>query len=497
MPTSSYQWHGSSNQRRSRGSTRCAKRSASSTDQPRLASTARMNSDPAALRATSTRLASSSGVSPPTLNLQPAIPAWRYASISRPMSACALPWRSQRAQSTQAIASSSVFRSRVAWVSANSVSQIRSPSKMLRPVTRRASSSWIRRTISRPCSRLSPLYTSLTSPASVRMRVMTVQRLRTAYVLPPKFFVSGISIAIASTLWTRMVPCRPDPLAPSVRHDRGARDVALVLLNEGVVDRLERELVGDDLLPRVARERAVHEVERAAQMLGFVVREAEDLAVAEDDPRGVELGFPADIDVADLQIRPLGRRHPEPLVDHLRVADQLHDDVAAPAVRERLDSLHAGLRRRMLAQVDDLVGAEPPRQLEPLVHAVDDDHARRAHLARHRARVDAETARALDDDDLPGAEPGQVEAGVDLGVGAVHARRHLVGDLVGELEDRVVRSQVEVLDDASHVLVPGVERERPAHLRVVQLAPPVVEVRAAHVGERDLDEDRPRLRVRH
>src|SRR2546425_3719674 len=245
----------------------------------------------------------------------------------------ALPRRSQRAQSTQAIASSSVFRSRVAWVSANSVSQIRSPSKMLRPVTRGASSSWIRRTISRPCSRLSPLYTSLTSPASVRMRVMTVQRLRTAYVLPPKFFVSGISIAIASPLWTRMVPCRPDPLVPSVRHDRGARHVALVLLNEGVVDRLERELVGDDLLPRVARERAVHEVERAAQMLGFVVREAEDLAVAEDDPRGVELGFPADIDVADLQIRPLGRRHPEPLVDHLRVADQLHDDVGNPKVR--------------------------------------------------------------------------------------------------------------------------------------------------------------------
>src|SRR5439155_249922 len=207
---------------------------------------------------------------------------------------------------------------------------------------------WIRRTISRPCSRLSPLYTSLTSPASVRMRVMTVQRLRTAYVLPPKFFVSGISIAIASTLWTRMVPCRPDPLAPSVRHDRGA--------------------------------------------------------------------------------------------------------------------LHAGLRRRMLAQIDDLVGAEPPRQLEPLVHAVNDDHARRAHLARHRARVDAETARALDDDDLPGAEPGQVEAGVDLGVGAVHARRHLVGDLVGELEDGVVRSQVEVLAEASLEVWPRLARDEPVGL---------------------------------
>src|SRR5207249_805163 len=89
--------------------------------------------------------------------------------------------------------------------------------------------------------------------------------------------------------------------------------------------------------PIRASSSAVHEVERAAQMLGFVVGEAEDLTVAEDDPRGIELRLPADVDIADLQIRPLGRRHPEPLVDHLRVADQLHDDVAAPAVRERLD----------------------------------------------------------------------------------------------------------------------------------------------------------------
>src|SRR4029450_11121715 len=45
--------------------------------QRRLASTARRKSGPAALRAASTRWASSSGVRPPTLNLQPAIPVWR------------------------------------------------------------------------------------------------------------------------------------------------------------------------------------------------------------------------------------------------------------------------------------------------------------------------------------------------------------------------------------------------------------------------------------
>jgi hypothetical protein len=39
------------------------------------------------------------------------------------------------------------------------------------------------------------------------MRVMTVQRVRTEYVLPPKFFFSGISIGMASMLWMRMQVC--------------------------------------------------------------------------------------------------------------------------------------------------------------------------------------------------------------------------------------------------------------------------------------------------
>ena len=216
----------------------------------------------------------------------------------------------------------------------------------------------------------------------------------------------------------------------------------------------------------------------------------------------------------------------------------------------------------MLAEVDDLVSAELPGQRKPLVHAVDDDHAARPHLARHGARVDAEAARALDDDGLPGPEAGEVEAGVDLGESAVDAGRHLVGDLVCQLEDGVVRAQVEVLAEAalevrphlagdkpvglahrarlgallearaaapareeipvgdavahcegpaggvgrdprpelrhpSHVLVARVERQRSAHLRVVQLTPPVVQVGATHVRERDLDERRPRLRIRH
>ena len=88
---SSYQWQGSSNQPISSGSTSRAKRIASGAVHPRLASTTMTKSLPAALRAARTRSASASGESPPTLNLQPAMPASRYISISRPMSASVLP----------------------------------------------------------------------------------------------------------------------------------------------------------------------------------------------------------------------------------------------------------------------------------------------------------------------------------------------------------------------------------------------------------------------
>src|SRR5712692_3474078 len=80
---------------------------------------------------------------------------------------------------------------------------------------------------------------------------------------------------------------RKSPGSALVRKNGGAGDVTLVLLDEGLLDRLQRELVRDDLVPRIAIACARHHVERPAQVLGFVVREAEDAAVAEDDPSRV------------------------------------------------------------------------------------------------------------------------------------------------------------------------------------------------------------------
>src|SRR5499425_3712927 len=99
--------------------------------------------------------------------------------------------------------------------------------------------------------------------------------------------------------------------------------MSLVLLGERAVDLLQRILVRDDTTPRILRQRALHEIERAAQVLGFVVSEPDDAAVAEDDPRRIELGLPSDVDVADLEVRALGSRHAQALVDHAGMADEL------------------------------------------------------------------------------------------------------------------------------------------------------------------------------
>ena len=144
---------------------------------------------PAALRAASTRSASSSGARPPTLNLQPAMPARavglhlaadvgerlalhvvaadgddraarrgsRRAARAR---CCPAPCRPgpRRAQSTQAIASISVLRSRLGVVQREQLLPDALAVEDAHALDAAgASSSWISRTISAPCSRLSPL----------------------------------------------------------------------------------------------------------------------------------------------------------------------------------------------------------------------------------------------------------------------------------------------------------------------------------------------------
>jgi hypothetical protein len=78
-------------------------------------------------------------------------------SNSRTLRPVALPITSHSAQSTQAIASIKSLRSRLAVLSANSLAQMRSVASTSLPIISGPSSSRIRRTISRPPSRLSPL----------------------------------------------------------------------------------------------------------------------------------------------------------------------------------------------------------------------------------------------------------------------------------------------------------------------------------------------------
>src|SRR5258705_395197 len=65
---------------------------------------------------------------------------------------------------------------------------------------------------------------------------------------------------------------------------------------------------------------------------------------------------------------------------------------------------------------------------------------------------------------LAGFEAGAVEPGVAVRVSAVHARRHLVGDLGRQLEHRVVRAEIEVLAEAAVEVRPLLARHEPVRL---------------------------------
>src|SRR5262249_40217387 len=113
----------------------------------------------------------------------------------------------------------------------------------------------------------------------------------------------------------------PAPDAGSGGHDGAARDVAVLLLPKRFVDLLQREPSGDDLVVRIPLARGGHQVERALQMLGLVVHRAEETPVAEDEPRRIDRRLPARVDVADVDVRALGRDHAQAFVDHVRVTD--------------------------------------------------------------------------------------------------------------------------------------------------------------------------------
>src|SRR5262249_60998397 len=69
----------------------------------------------------------------------------------------------------------------------------------------------------------------------------------------------------------------------------------------------------------------------------------------------------------------------------------------------------------------------------------------RAHVLRHGRCLDAESARALDDDRVAEAQADLVEAEDHLAQRAVHRRDERVGQLGGDLEQRTARLQVVIL----------------------------------------------------
>src|SRR5881409_290712 len=334
---------------------------------------------------------------------------------------------------------------------------------------------------------------------------------------------------------------------------RERRRLPVVPLRDGerLIDLLERVLVREESVEGEAPAVAHEEVERAGDDPRIVLDHAHDLLRPPDEHGRLEFDLGAAADRPDLEVRAARPKHFDPLRDHLRKADEVTGDVRAATARPLPYERDALLAVGDLLEVDRVVGAERPRQLESPRELIDHDHRRRAHVPGDRRRLDPEAAGALDHDAPAEGQARLPEPEDHLREGAVHRCDHLVGQRVGDEEERAARPQIVVLGERAvevrklgrpsrpldlrrtrrglvgeaGVAAPaGVEvgvgdavafperapqrvrldaRAEPGHPAghlvaedpaVVgqaqwRVAPPEVEVGTAHVGERDADED--------
>src|SRR5258708_778928 len=180
-------------------------------------------------------------------------------------------------------------------------------------------------------------------------------------------------------------------------------------------------------------------------MAAAVVVVAENGDVLGDPQRGVGGIRQAWTDVADLDVAAAGPDHLQAFLGDARKATDFHHHVGAPAARQFFYARGARGGRRQRRQVDELVGAEHSRHLEPLGYAVDDDDAACSSLTCDRDRVQTKAARALNDHRLADLDVRQVPATGDLGQRTIDAGYDFVGQLVRHFEHDVVGVQVEVV----------------------------------------------------
>src|SRR5216117_4111867 len=230
-------------------------------------------------------------------------------------------------------------------------------------------------------------------------------------------------------------------------RDRGRLPVVPLRVGERLIDLFDRVLVREEPVEGEAPAVAHKEVERAGDDPRIVLDHAHDLLRPPDEQRWLELDLRAAADRADLEVRAARAEHLDPLRDDLREADEVADDVRAAASRPRPHERDTLLAVGDLLEVDRVVGAERPRQLEPPRELIDDDHRRGAHVPGDRRRLDPEAAGALDHDAPAEGEARPPEPEDHLREGAVHRRNHLVGQRVGDEEERAARPQIVVLGE--------------------------------------------------
>ena len=207
--------------------------------------------------------------------------------------------------------------------------------------------------------------------------------------------------------------------------------------------------MGDQLVERPPVLVPDQEIEDLAQDDRPVHGRPHDLLAAHHDRRRVEGHGPAREEQPDVDVGASPAEHGHPLGQEVGEADELQDDVGAPAPGELVHHLHPLVGRRELLDVDGVVGAELPGHLQPGVDPVEHDHLVGAHVLGHGGGGEPQTAGPLDDDVVTLATAGRQERLRGCPHGAVDRGQHVVAQAVRHLEHRHARRDVVVVGERS------------------------------------------------
>jgi hypothetical protein len=107
--------------------------------------------------------------------------------------------------------------------------------------------------------------------------------------------------------------------------------------------------------------------------------------------------------------------------------------------------LHAGRWLSVLFDIDSGIRPELFSQTQPVVQSIQHDHLMGAHILGHRSGVQPQAPSPHNDDRIAFTRTSPEQAGRDRAHGTIDGAEQLIGEFVGDTEERMARWEIEIV----------------------------------------------------